>query len=98
MIDQIIENYSDEKFLKADGFDDAIIGVDETSMRLIYSVSKCLEILQEDMSEIDAIEHFTYNVSGAYVGEKTPIWCWDDYAQKTDMNGSSNRTGQVYGK
>lgn len=83
MIDHIIENYPDEEFLKADGFDDAIIGVDETSMRLIYSVSKCLEILQEDMSEIDAIEHFTYNVSGAYVGEKTPIWCWDDYPKES---------------
>ena len=48
-------------------------------MRLIYSVSKCLEILQKDMNEIDAMEYFTYNISGAYVGEKTPIWCWDNY-------------------
>jgi len=29
------------------------------------------------MDETDAMEHFTYNVSGGYVGEKTPIWCWD---------------------
>jgi hypothetical protein len=48
------------------------------SMRLIYSVMKCLSILMEDMEEIDAIEHFNYNVSGAYVGEQTPIWCWDN--------------------
>jgi|TARA_R100000278_G_scaffold122065_1_gene107366 hypothetical protein len=79
MIDSIIENYYEEEFLKADGFDAAIIGVEENSMRLIYSVSKCLDILQEDMSEIDALEYFTYNVSGSYVGEKTPIWCWDNY-------------------
>jgi hypothetical protein len=38
MIDRIIEQFEDESFLKADGFDDAIIGVDESSMRLIYSV------------------------------------------------------------
>ena len=79
MIDNIIENYYEEEFLKADGFDDAIIGVEESTMRLIYSVSKCLDILQQDMSEIDALEYFTYNVSGSYVGDKTPIWCWDNY-------------------
>lgn len=80
MINQIIEQYEDETFLIADGFDEAILGVDETSMRLIYSVSKCLEILMREMSEEDAMEHFSYNVSGGYVGEKTPIWCWDDFA------------------
>lgn len=77
MIDSIIERYPDESFLKADGFDDALIGVDNKSMRLVYSVSKCIEILCRDMNEEDAIEYFEYNVSGAYVGEKTPIWCDD---------------------
>jgi len=77
MLKEIIENYYEEEFLIADGFDDALIGVDETTMRLIYSVSKCIDILKEDMDYTDAIEYFTYNVSGGYVGEKTPIWCWD---------------------
>lgn len=77
MLKEIIETYYEEDFLIADGFDDALIGVDETEMRLIYSVSKCIEILKEDMDYTDAIEYFTYNVSGGYVGEKTPIWCWD---------------------
>jgi len=45
MIEKIIEQYYEEEFLKADGFDDAIIGVEENEMRLIYSVSKCLKIL-----------------------------------------------------
>ena len=76
MIEQI-EQYYEEDFLIADGFDEAIIGVEENEMRLIYSVSKCLKILEQDMSELDALEFFTYNVSGSYVGEKTPIWCWD---------------------
>lgn len=77
MIDYIIEKYPDESFLKADGFDGALIGVDANSMRLIYSTSKCIEILCEDMDEIDAIEYFDFNVLGSYVGEKTPIWCDD---------------------
>ena len=79
MIDRIIEQYYEEEFLKADGFDEAIIGIEQNEMRLIYSVSKCLKILGKEMSETDAIEHFTYNVSGGYVGEKTPIWCWDNF-------------------
>ena len=66
-------------FLKADGFDKAIIGVEENDMRLIYSVSKCIEILMEEMPEEDALEYFSYNVSGSYVGEKTPIWCFDNF-------------------
>jgi hypothetical protein len=74
-LESILENYPDETFLKADGFDEAVIGFDEHSLRLIYSMSKCLDILMEDMSDEDALEHFYYNVSGAYVGEQTPIWC-----------------------
>ncbi len=79
MIESIIVHHTEEEFLKADGFDDAIIGVDEKEMRLIYSVSKCLRILEKDMSPLDSLEYFTYNVSGAHMGAKTPIWCWDLY-------------------
>jgi hypothetical protein len=78
-IDEIIDQYTDETFLKADGFDEAVIGVDESTMRLIYSVSKCIEILMKDMPEEEAIEYFEFNVSGSYVGEKTPIWCQDNF-------------------
>lgn len=77
MINKIIENYPEEEFLKAVGLDDAIIGVEELSMRLIYSKRKCIEVLCRDMSEEDAIEHFAYNIQSGYVGDKTPIWCMD---------------------
>jgi hypothetical protein len=77
MLEEILENYPDETFLKADGFDEAIIGLDEKSGRLIYSTTKCLEILvkDEEMTMEEAIEYFYYNVSGAYMGEQTPIFC-----------------------
>jgi hypothetical protein len=68
MLETIIEAHPDTEFLIADGFDEAIIGVDTKSERLIYSVSKCLTILCRDMSEEDALEYFEYNVSGAYKG------------------------------
>lgn len=79
ILDSILEYYPEDEILKADGFDDAILGYDELSGRLIYSVQKCLDILVEDMSYEDALEHFSFNISGAYVGEKTPIWCVDNF-------------------
>ena len=77
MLEKLVEVYEGQELLKADGFDDAIIGIDEHSMRLIYSVAKCIEILKEDMDTEEALDYFGYNVHSAYVGEFTPIWCWD---------------------
>lgn len=76
MLEEIIERYDDEEFLTADGFDSAIIGVDEKSMRLIYSKKKILEILvsEHEMDELESIEYFDFNIGGAYMGEKTPIY------------------------
>ena len=73
----IMLRYDDGDFLIADGFDDAIIGFDEQNWKIVYSVRKCIDILMNDMSEIDAMEYFAYNVSGGYVGENTPIWNYD---------------------
>ena len=78
MLDLIVEKYPEEEILKADGFDEAVLGVEENSMRLIYSTKGCIDILRkEGLSEEDSLEHFYYNVHGSYVGEKTPIWCND---------------------
>lgn len=80
LLEALIESHPDTKFLTADGFDEAIIGYHQQSERLIYSVRKCVEILVEDgMTVQDAEEYFYFNVEGAYVGEKTPIWCDDNY-------------------
>lgn len=81
ILNRICEMYPEETFLKADGFDSAIIGVDESSMRLIYSVHQCIKTLmvKDKMSLEAAKEFFEFNVRGAYMGEKTPIWCWDLY-------------------
>jgi len=81
MLEAIIEYYPNETFLKADGFDEAVIGVEIPSMRLIYSVIKVIETLitEEEMNLDDALEHFEFNIRGSYVGELTPIWCDDMY-------------------
>jgi hypothetical protein len=77
-IELILQEYPEEDFLLAQGFDNAILGVDPHSMRIIYSVSRCIEILMEEgLDEDEALDHFSYNVMEGYVGEKTPIWCRD---------------------
>lgn len=78
LLERILVNFPDEQFLKADGFDEAVIGVDLKTMRLIYSVSKCLDILMESMTLEDAWDYFYFNMEGSYVGESTPIWCMDE--------------------
>jgi hypothetical protein len=83
ILERINELYPDEVYLIADGFDDAIIGMSyksEGGFVLTYSVSKCLNILmnRDGMSYEDAREYFDFNVSGAFVGEKTPIWVEDE--------------------
>jgi hypothetical protein len=61
-------------YLKADGFDAAIIGIDVLSERLIYDKEKMVEILSAEMSVEDAIEFLEFNTWCAYVGEHTPIY------------------------
>lgn len=77
----IYDKYPDEVFVSADGFDDAILGVDDDKMILIYSTKKVLNILieGEEMSYEDALEHFYYNIKGSYVGEKTPLFIDDEF-------------------
>ena len=62
--------------LKMDGFDEAIIGeVLRFSDRfLIYDHKKVIEILMRDMSEEEALEYWSYNQVGAWVGEGTPAF------------------------
>tara|TARA_R100001530_G_C4277323_1_gene144678 strand:- start:423 stop:647 length:225 start_codon:yes stop_codon:yes gene_type:complete len=65
--------------MKADGFDDAIIGVGrqfDKPDRLIYAYDKCLMILMldQEFTEQEAIDWMEYNVVGAYVGDGTPIF------------------------
>lgn len=78
-LENIYERYSDETFLVADGFDDAVIGVDDNKMILCYSTRKIISILmeREEMEYDDAMEHFYYNIKGSYLGEKTPLFIDD---------------------
>lgn len=66
--------------LVADGFDDAIVGIGERCSQptvVVYDAEKCIEILvDQGLTYEEAVEHFEFNVAGAWVGEETPIWLW----------------------
>ena len=34
-------------------------------------------MVEQELGLDDSIEFFDFNVKGAYMGEKTPIWCED---------------------
>lgn len=65
----------DELIGKQEGFDEAVMGFDYHSMRLIYSIEKVIEILMEkegwDYEETQDYAYF--NIIGAR-GENEPIW------------------------
>ena len=62
--------------LTLDGFDEAIIGVVERIDLLVvcYDKQKILKILSRDMSEMQALEYYEFNILGAYMGEATPVY------------------------
>jgi len=74
-LNEIFDLYPEDEFLKADGFDDAVIGIEPNSMVLIYNREKMIEILMEqDLTYEDAIEYLEFNTWNAYVGKKTPLY------------------------
>lgn len=76
-LDEILERL-DPDVLKADGFDDAVIGVASrcgSSDVLAYDVEKIiLKLMLDGMSREEAEEFFEFNILGAYVGEYTPVF------------------------
>lgn len=93
----------EEKLVKADGFEDAIIGVGgriNMPEVLIYSYNKCVKILmkREKWTHEEAIEWMDYNVVGSWVGETTPIFVHeipsdqkiDDFLDELGFDGPVN--------
>ena len=75
----------DHELLYADGFDDCIIGLtfrDSTPV-VLYSTQKIIRKLGNDMSHPDAWDYFCFNIEGAYVGERTPVF-FDSYMEEDD--------------
>jgi len=74
--------FEDEgEFTTAAGLDAAIVGVGFRCGQppvVIYAVDRVIEILmdRDGMTNDEAIEFFSFNIEGAWVGSATPVWMY----------------------
>jgi hypothetical protein len=79
---EISEDYGDPEllFLSEEEYDEAIIGVAHRIGQedvIAYDYNKLCEIVQKTMNNADimeVMEYVEFNIMGAYVGERTPIF------------------------
>jgi len=82
MKDKILEAFEGEKLFFLDGFDNAIIGIEEYSLRVIYSVKKGLvshKKMNPKMTREEIIETFFYKYIHVSKEENSPIWSLDAF-------------------
>ena len=71
----------DDQTLLVEGFDDAIVGYAlrcGQPVLAVYDQRKCVDILmrRDGMTREDAEEFFDFNVLGAWVGDRTPLFLY----------------------
>ena len=70
--------HTENHILLADGFENAFMGIGRqfNTVFSVYDYDKCIDILmsRDGMTEEEAEEHMSFNVTGAYVGEHTPVF------------------------
>jgi len=56
--------------------DEAIIGFEPNLWKVVYSRSLVVDVLmkRDGMGPDEAVEYAEFNIFGAMVGEKTPLW------------------------
>lgn len=73
ILDKIKKEYKGNEFITVPGLDDAVIGIQESTMRLVYSISKSIEILG-DVKYSDIRDEET--------GDGQFIWVRNDLSEK----------------
>ena len=59
--ESLVAEYADQEQMQlSHQYDDCIVGV-LSDGRIVYSAFRVLKVLQQDMSEEDALDHFYYN-------------------------------------
>jgi hypothetical protein len=82
-LEQILEQFPDNDFIKLDGLDDAIIGVyaDTEFPRLVYSIGEITEcFVKQGMTDEEAIDFYEYNTARSipYI-DNAPILIYTDF-------------------
>ena len=74
---ETIGEYNPEA-LFADGHDHAIMGYSSDG-RVVYSADQIIGgLMNAGMTNEEAVEYFHFNIAGAYVGEFTPIYMYEE--------------------
>ena len=77
-IDQLADEAGYEGVLIPHGLEGAFVGFTcqqpTREVCAVFDYNKCIKILVKEMTEEEAIEHFDYNVAGAFHGVQTPIF------------------------
>jgi hypothetical protein len=64
------------ELLTMTGYDEAVIGIEQSiEPKLVYDIDKIAKILmtRDEMSEEDAYDFISFNITSTYVGENTPL-------------------------
>ena len=76
-INEFFEEYHPD-MLKVDGHDNAIIGIaDRCGSQTILAYDTCIildNLVNQGMTDEEAIEFYNFNILGAYIGEFTPVF------------------------
>lgn len=77
ILQQLTEDFPDETFLYPTGYEDCVVGLQYAANVLIMDSNKIINklIVNEGLSEVDAIEYFDYNIAGAG-GDGFPIYVY----------------------
>ena len=74
----LLHQLGDEEVYTADGYEDAFLGICTSPCHpqpvVAYDYDKCILVLMErdGMTYEDAVEFFSFNTMGSYVGPTTP--------------------------
>lgn len=80
LFDRILSAYPDQWFLRANGFDEAIVGVDDTGTRLVYSANICIDILMDKgLDEDQAVYYFESFMLNSDSGEDSPLFIQTEF-------------------
>jgi len=84
-LNSITEIYGEKTLEKIDGFNNAVIGIEVKTDRLIYSVKKCIKILEKKMPTDEAIDHFYTEIYAETKHLGNVIFCEDYLIKKPNI-------------
>ena len=84
-LNSIVEIYGEKTLEKIDGFDNAVIGLEVKTDRLIYSVKKCVNLLKTKMPVEEAIDYFYMEIYSENANENKVIFCEDYLIKKPNF-------------